>query len=453
MRARHAAPIDSWTPVDGPHRAVALDIVRGLALLGVLVANTLTFAFPIASSPMDLPLWRGTAVVDRGAMLVVGLLVESRFYILLSVLFGVGLVIQAERAAAAGRQFVPFYLRRATLLFIIGLLHGVLRYSGDILTFYAIMAVASLPFAGLQRRALVHAAIVCGVLGIATLSVYAWTHPFRPYRQPLDWTLPTAQVETRVDFIERGAAGVLNIAGGSRQGFFDLMGDEPRIFQTGTWLEQTTSRAVTLLLLYLPSKVLLLGFIVLSFFLFGMSLARGGIARGVESLPQPGSEASRACRKLWYIGTPVGLALVVIGTAVQALAPRSLFTPPLYWLGTFGGVFLQALGYAAGILLLGARHPDGFVVRGLAAIGRTALSNYILQSVVLGTLFYSTGLGLFATLTAFPVVLLAFPVFALELWLTRVWLRRCTMGPVEWLWRRLAYRGRLPLRRAAAVPV
>lgn len=105
------------------------------------------------------------------------------------------------------------------------------------------------------------------------------------------------------------------------------------------------------------------------------------------------------------------------------------------------------------MLLLSARRPDGLVVRGLAAVGRTALSNYIAQSVVLGFVFYGTGLGLFTKLTALPVVALSIPVFALLAWLSQVWLRGFTMGPIEWAWRCVTYGTRLPLRKPDAVAV
>jgi uncharacterized protein len=447
-----AEPGRSWTPVDAPRRAVALDAARGLAILGVLLANTLTFAYPLASSPHDLAQWRGTGAADRVTLLAVALLVEGRFYTLLSVLFGFGVVLQAERARAAGRRFAPFYLRRAGLLFLIGVLHSVLLYSADILAFYAVVSVAALALVNLRARPLFGATIVSALLGVGVLSIYAWTHQSRPYPAPLDWSGPAPQVEARLDFIEHGAARVLGDLGMPRQGFFDLMADEARTFRSGGWREQTRFRAIASLLLAFPSKVLLLGFTVLSFFTFGMAVARSVLATSREAgatALQPDAGMARRCRSLWRIATPLGLTLMAVASIIPALMPRWWLTPPAYWVGTFGGVFLQSLGYAGGIVALASRRPDQRVVRGLAVVGRTALSNYLLQSVVLGFVFYGGGLGLFTAVTASLVVSLAVPILVLEVGISGAWLRRFTMGPVEWVWRSLAYGERLPLRRRA----
>ena len=95
----------AWMPVSPSRRGVALDAVRGLALFGVLVANTLCFAYPQLTVPDDLQAMHGTGVTDRAVLVVMALLVEGRFYSLLSVLFGIGLAWQADRALAAGRPF------------------------------------------------------------------------------------------------------------------------------------------------------------------------------------------------------------------------------------------------------------------------------------------------------------------------------------------------------------
>jgi len=449
-----------WAPVTESHRAVAPDVLRGFAIFGVLVANTLTFAYPIASSPPDVPVWRGTGAADAGVVLLVGLLVEGKFYSLLSVLFGMGLMLQADRARTAGRPFTLFYLRRAAILFAIGVAHAVLLYAADILAFYAIISVAALPFRNLSPRRLATSALVCACLGLATLSFYAWSHPARPYPGPADWSRMGQQAESAPDFIERGASGVMDRLGVPRQGFYQTMADEARVYRSGNWTELTRLRAITALLLALPSKVILLGFWFLAFFLFGMFLVRGAAAgaHGDNSPPLPcfmrlDREALPTCRKLWYAGVPIGVVLMVVAGGVRAMLPGMVLTPSIYWAGTFGGVLLQAMGYAGGMLLLSARRPDGLVVRGLAAVGRTALSNYIAQSVVLGFVFYGTGLGLFTKLTALPVVALSIPVFALLAWLSQVWLRGFTMGPIEWAWRCVTYGTRLPLRKPDAVAV
>jgi uncharacterized protein len=207
------------------------------------------------------------------------------------------------------------------------------------------------------------------------------------------------------------------------------------------------------MLLALPTKILLLGPMFLAFFLTGMFLVRS--AAGSTSTQAPVllirlDDSAVRIYKTWFrVGVPLGLILLLIGSGVQLTLPSLVITPPIYWTCLFGSVFAQSLGYAGGILWLTAHKPDGRFVRWLRPVGRTALSNYIAQSVFLGFVFYGTGLGLFTRLTALPVVALALPVFAMEIWLSRAWLRRFSMGPVEWVWRSLAYGRWLLIRRPA----
>ena len=443
-----------WAPVSAPHRVVALDALRGFALLGVLIANTLCFAYPQMTTSAEIEAMRGTGAADRGVLALVALLVEGRFYSLLSVLFGIGLVLQASRARAAGRPFAPFYVRRSAILLVIGVAHGVLLYSADILAFYAIVAVVALAFRTLSARGLAKAAAACGALAIVALTMYAWTHPERPLPQPLDWGRMAAQLDDQAsagvspmldpgaDFVARGAASVLQVLGMPPRTLARIMADEGRVYRDGSWLEITRHRAIAALLFATVSKVTLLGPYVLACFLLGMSLARRGWfvdARATDLA---------SYRRLLVAGVPLGLGLVGIGSLMPALVSRATLAIPLYWLGVMGGTLLQGLGYAGGIVQLCAHRPGSLVVRGLTAVGRTALSNYLLQSVVLGGVFYATGLGLFTRLTALPVVALAIPVFALEVWASLVWLQRFEMGPIEWVWRSLAYGKRLSLARS-----
>ena len=456
----HATTLESveWGPVGEPQRAIGVDVLRGFALFGVLVANTLQFAYPVVSAPSELEVWRGTGAADRATVLLVGLLVEGKFYTLLSFLFGMGLALQAERARSAGRPFVGFSLRRSAFLFLIGVVHGVCLFAADILAFYAIVAAVAVAFRRWPARNLAAAAAASACLGVAILSIYAWSHPDRPFQRPLDWSKIAHQGErAELPVIERSAAAVLERLGVPREAFIASMADEVRISREGSWAELTRLRAIIALLLGLPAKVLLLGTMFLAFFLAGMWLVRSVAGSADTTAPSPAALLTRPdqaglrrCRTWFLVGVPLGLVLVVVGSGVQLALPRSIVTPPIYWAFVFGGVFAQSLGYAGGMVRLAALRPNGRLVRWLAPVGRTALSNYVAQSVMLGFVFYGTGLGLFAHLNALPVVSLALPAFALEVWLSRAWLRRFSIGPVEWVWRSLSYGRRLPIRRSVS---
>jgi len=443
-----------WSPVGELQRAIGLDTLRGFALFGVLVANTLQFAYPIVSAPPEMETWRGTGVVDRAVLLLVGMCVEGKFYTLLSILFGMGLALQSDRAVASGIPFVGFSLWRSALLFTMGLVHGICLFAADFLTFYAVLAAAAVFFRRWPSGRLMAAAVVSACACVVVLSVYAWSQPERPYPLPLDWS-EVAQQGERADLppIEGTVVALLERLGVPREDFVGWMENEARISRDGSWLELIRLRVKILIVLGLPIKILLLGPMFLAFFLFGMFLIRS--AAGPMSTQPPAllirldDNAIRRYQAWLRVGVPLGLVLLLIGSGIQLNLPRMAVTPPIYWTCLFGSVFAQSLGYAGGILWLTARKPDGRFVRWLRPVGRTALSNYIAQSVLLGFVFYGTGLGFFTRLTALPVVALALPVFALEIWFSRAWLRGFSMGPVEWVWRSLAYGRWLPIRRPA----
>jgi uncharacterized protein len=446
--------VSGWSPVSEPQRLNSLDTLRGFVLIGVLVANTLQFAYPIASSPPEMETWRGTGVVDRAIQLLVGMLVEGKFFTLLSFLFGMGLALQSDRAMASGIPFIGFSLRRSALLFIIGVVHGICLFAADILTFYAVIAAAAVFFCRWSARRLMAATVVSACACVVILSVYAWSHPEQPYPHPFNWSQVTQQGES-IDLppIESTAVALLENLGVPREDFVVWMENEARISRDGNWFELIRLRVIILLCIGLPTKILLLGPMFLAFFLFGMFLTRSAADPTSTLLPalltQLDDNAVRRYRTLFRVGVPLGLILLIIGSGVQLSLPRIVITPPIYWTCLFGSMFVQSLGYAGGILWLTACKPNGRFVRWLRPVGQTALSNYIVQSVLLGIVFYSTGLGLFTRLTVLPVVALALPVFAIEIWLSRAWLSRFSMGPVEWVWRSLAYGRWLPIRRSA----
>ena len=390
-------------PVGDRERRPELDALRGLAIAGVIVANAFTFAYPMLS---EFP--RGGGPSGRSVGIAVGLLVEGKFYTLLSVLFGIGLLLQSHRAAGRGSPFTAFYLRRLLVLFFIGVAHGVLLYAGDILSYYAIIGFAALPFRHLGQRMLLAAAIVSLTLGLLVAGM-ADNSAGR-----IDWER-LARGEGRLP----GAASVvLPVLGVEREEFCRSMGAEAEIYRSGSWFEITSHRTFTSLLIALPVKLTRLGFYTLGLFLLGMYVAASDYLKRLDVL-----------RRLIWPAILAGL-LLEMASVVWRMA-------------TVAGVALLAAGYAAALVLRLSRYPEGFTGRSLVALGRLALSNYLLQSVLYGFVFYSAGLGLHGRLTPGTVLLIALLVLAGQLLCSVLWRRRFRFGPAEWAWRRLAYRASL----------
>ncbi len=395
-------------PVAEDQRRAELDALRGLAIAGVIVANAFDFAYPMLS---EFP--RGGGPPGRAVEIAVGLLVEGKFYTLLSVLFGIGLLLQSNRAAGRGSAFTAFYLRRLLVLFLIGVAHGVLLYAGDILSYYAIIALVALPFRQLGQRMLRAAAIVTLTLGLLVAGVVD-NSAGRP-----DWE----RLARGEGSLPKAAAVVLPVLCVEREEFCRFMGAEAEIYRSGSWFEITRHRSIASLLIALPAKLTRLGLYTLGLFLLGMYVAASDFLGRLDAL-----------RRLMWPAIQVGLLLEAAGVAWR--------------MATVAGVALLAAGYAAALVLQFSRQPEGFTGRWLIPLGRLALSNYLLQSVLYGFVFYSTGLGRHGRLTPGTVLLIALLVLAGQLQCSVLWRRRFRFGPAEWAWRRLAYRVPLPLSRA-----
>jgi uncharacterized protein len=329
------------------------------------------------------------------------------------------------------------------ILLVIGLLHGILLYSGDILAFYGLVALIALGFRRAQGSALLAAAAAAFLGGVIVLAAYGAAHPARPLPGPVDWAARVVELDASAapdrDFIEAFAVRTLRPMAVSRADLYRFLADEQRTFALGTWRKMTCHRVITYLLFGMPSKVVLLGLPVLGCVFLGMYLARRGWLAG----PAGGCSYGRVF--VW--GSVVGLSLQIAGYFAAPAPARAAGLLGVFWLCSLAGALMLGVGYAAGMTCWCQGRERTPLVVGLAAVGRTALTNYLGQSVILGLVFYNTGLGWFGTVSAGPVVLLAFPIMAIQMMISRLWLRTFRLGPIEWLWRCATYATMVPIRR------
>lgn len=144
----------------------------------------------------------------------------------------------------------------------------------------------------------------------------------------------------------------------------------------------------------------------------------------------------------------IGLALVLIGVWVrEAFTWETIPVLTLAFQFNYWGAPLLAAGYLAGIMLLCRWIRDGIVVHALTAVGRTAFTNYLLQTILATTIFYGHGLGLFGQLSRMELLGVVVVIWAIQIPLSMWWVERFQFGPVEWIWRTLTYRQSQPMRR------
>jgi len=407
-------------PILSQERIALLDILRGFAIFGILLVNMELFNSPAYPSDVS----GGTATADHLAAWLIRFFGEGKFYTLFSFLFGLGFSLQMARAASRAARFRPVYGRRLFVLLLIGLAHALLVWAGDILVLYAVLGVPLLLFRASSPRTLIVWALVCLVLPIL---FYAGLLGFVEYGR----SVPQAAEQ-----VERWSAE-------TAAKYEGLAGQSFQVYSHGTFAEITAQRIQDLGFYYLDP---LDGWLVWAPHIFAMFLT--GLYVGRRGFLQHISTYVPIFRKSMWWGLGLGLSgnlgFVVaadwsdpVVPSVMGLVERVFFVI---------GAPALSLFYATAILFLVEREGWQKRLAPLAGVGRMALSNYLLQSVICTTIFYSYGLGLYGRAGPAAGVALTAVIFLIQVVLSVWWLRRFQFGPMEWVWRSLTYRKRQPMR-------
>jgi uncharacterized protein len=405
-------------------RLASLDVVRGVAVLGILLLNILSFAMPEAAyvNPRAYGGWHGA---DLAAWAINFVLFDGRMRGLFSFLFGASTLLVIERAEAGRRSPAGAHYRRMAWLLVFGIAHLFLVWHGDILAHYAMIgmiayAMRSLPVPRLlvlgTMLALAGAVLFATIpLGIVQLQASA-PHgaELRHYAQAFG--VPAPADIARDLALHRGGYGA-------------ILAD--RVREDGGAL-------FALFVFFGPET--------LGYMLFGMAALRSGMLRGAWTR----ARYRRWLIVCWGISLPAYAALAwwqwrsgFDMRVVAAMLPlTALVRPPMI------------AGWICLILLLA--RPGGALTARLAAAGRMAFTNYLATSLICTTLFYGYGLGWYGQLTRWQLYLVVFAIWALILLWSRAWLDHFRFGPFEWLWRSLArgsfqpIHGRAPDSNASA---
>jgi uncharacterized protein len=383
-------------------RIATVDILRGLALFGILVVNITTFRSPNSH-------WQGfDGVVDN----LIVVLFQGKFLSLYSFLFGLSFALFMRKST--DRSALWLFAWRSALLLLFGVIHYVFLWDGDILMEYAIAAFLLLPFARPTARTILRWGVGLYAAYAALLVVVVVVAASRP--QPQAAAAAAASADPSVM--------------------------PPALQQAGQYLQLAQWRAGHV-------GDFLGEHIAASIFLLGIFLL--GIYAGRENIVADPAAHATLLKRVVAWGLPVGLAcnivLAVAGPIQQGLpaAPRAAAV-----LAISLGPITLALAYAAGAAWLASRARW---LMPLAAPGRMSLTNYLMQSLILTTLFYRYGLDWFDRVGPLAGLALAVVIYAVQVVVSNWWLRYFRFGPVEWVWRSLTYRRAQPVRTDRAVPV
>ncbi len=490
----------SSMPVIPRQRLESLDLLRGIALFGILVVNTLQYFQPLGLA--NLPI---RFVPEDGAMWAVwGLihaLFDMKFLTIFSLLFGLGFALQWQKARQWDTgSFKWLYFRRLLILAMFGMLHGVLLYAADVLVVYAVAGLVLLAFAAKDAGKLMRGGLILLLMTVSindmleTPSAGLAVRPILLYWAAFIGTMLLVRKARAPIYL---LVALLMTAGGSA--FFHLNGDngyssgsdyqltrelqrkQERVNSNlaldrsmieidGQLLPMPPSREVqaqafaseveapTLSFLAYSAGpygmatrarvddftfILLFGLIYFGWRTLGLYLIAAGLMKW--GLASPGNEV--LWRRAAWVGLGIGLPVSVITTIAwgQSYQAQNILTEIAPLLHDLSSLFLAA-GLVGVALLWGSSSKLKFLKTSLCSVGRVALSNYLAQSLIMSLLAGGYGLGWYGNLTHAELFGLAVLVFIFLATLSTLWLRRYRYGPLEWLWRCGTYWQMLPNR-------
>lgn len=363
------------------NRFPIIDAFRGFALFGVLIANV-----PFTNE----------GGLDEILVFLFHLLIDTKFITIFSILFGLGFYLQWQGAQKKGQNFVRYFVIRMALLFLIGSIHGLLVWNGDILRSYALGGLGLLLVRNWSRKKRLIFAIICivGLTGLAFISpeIFGWTYTY-------DHSLAGEHYET-TSFLR----------------YLQLN------FITDPWSNFRMDMPITL------------------FFTFGSMLV-GFLLGEIGFFTQP-EKRPYLSRKFILLGSTVGLGssylFQLVTTGGLELDQSLIFVPFLI----SGGMFMQSMMYIALFVNLFQFRVTKRLLSAFIPVGRTSLSNYLFQSVFYLLIFLPClpPFRLFGTIPASLTWLIALFFFCFQSWISWAWLKKFRQGPIEYLWKSISYR-------------
>ncbi|TWI01051.1 uncharacterized protein IP90_02673 [Luteimonas cucumeris] len=410
-------------PIAAAERIETMDVLRGFALLGILLMNIEAFVGPLMESVNGInPRFSGT---DRWVDALIYVLVQGKFITLFSLLFGMGFAVMLDRAQARGDTGAWLYARRLLALLGIGLAHAVLIWSGDILVTYALLGFVLLLF----------------FRSTPVSRLPKWGIAFYLLPILLTWVMAAFGLLAQHD--PQAAAEWQKAMDTQGQQMASLIEAERLAYGSGTYAQAVAQRAVDTgtMIGFLP----FFGTSILGMFLFGAWFVRSGVIR------DPGAHLP-LFRRLLVCGFAFGLPLMLWSAwmhPTMSFSEVSAGSAAAQTAAQLANVLL-CFAYFSAIVLLMQRPAWQARLRWMAPAGRMALTNYLMQSVIATAVFYGYGLGYFERLPRAWQPLFVVAVFALQVVLSRWWLSRYRYGPMEWLWRWLTYLERPAMRLSTA---
>lgn len=403
-----------FSPTGLTDRIPSLDVLRGFAVLGILIMNIQSFSMPMAAylNPMAF----GYLIdINKIIWIISHLVASEKFISIFSILFGAGILIFTDKAIQKQRKPVSLHYRRMFWLLLIGLMHAYLLWYGDILVAYSLCGMLVFLFRKMKPINLMLISFLFFIVPIIFYSLTFISVPYWPlesYQQTLQSWKPDQEI------IQHEIASMQ----GSWMQQMDVRVPSAMFLQTWVFLMETFWRVVSMMLL-------------------GMALYKWNILDA--------SQSRRAYFAMGVLGITMGTFISMIGVFLNFENDWAMrFSMFLGRHFNYIGSVLTALGYI-GILMLISKslHLSIYLKKTLAAVGRMAFSNYILQTLICTTIFYGHGFGYFGTMGRIAQLTIVVSIWLFLMLFSLLWLKKFRFGPLEWAWRSLTYWKIQPLLR------
>lgn len=381
-------------------RVEAIDAVRGFALFGILLVNMTLIQFGMFSGEQPTYVFEK---IDEGANWFIQFFGTHNFISLFSFLFGLSIIMLQKSILAKEKRFFPVYIRRLSILLILGYLHGTFIWDGDILFAYGIIGILLMIFINRKPKTLL---IWASILLVLTMLM---SYP------------------TQSD---------VNMA----KDFAPYIAKEQHIHETGSYIEHVKFRMNENPFEYIGITGFFGTFFITLFalifmtplFLLGMYVGKKGwlfeIGKHLPSL-----------KKIWLISGIFSFTIKILELLTKQ--------PLLIMLKDSVTPISMTLFYGSSIILLFHYKKASRLLTYMANMGKMSVSNYLAQSIIATTIFYAYGLGLYGKIGYFFGIVLAIVIYVIQLYASTYWLQRYRMGPVEYVWRLGTYLKRPAFKR------
>ncbi len=402
----------NFSPTQLNERISSLDLLRGFAVLGILIMNIQSFSMPGAAyiNPFA---YGDMSGANKWVWILSHVFADQKFMTIFSILFGAGIMLMCNRAGAKGMKPGPIHYRRNFWLLLIGLIHAYLIWYGDILVTYALCGFLAYLFRKMKPRALVFTGLLIISMHTLIYALFGFSMPEWPEEAReniLSIWLPSA---------ESISAEIAAITGTlSEQLEENFQG--AMALQTWVFFLQTFWRATGNMLI-------------------GMALFKMGVITGEKS--------SDYYKKGALVGSLIGFPIIIYGLIRNFQAGFSwdysmyLGSQFNYW----GSLFV-AFAYICLVMLFAKTDSFAGLKERFQAVGQMAFSNYLSQSVICVLIFFGIGFGLFGQVERTTQILIVPVIWLLQFFWSHAWLSRYRYGPMEWLWRTLTYWKPQPMR-------